>query len=89
MLKAKLQTPDQSGRVSLAHGEAVRDSISYEACDSFSKLLDIGLAKLKAGTGGLLEKALTRENLQVAWKRVKVNKGAAGVDGSILSSLPG
>ena len=35
----------------------------------------------KAGTGGLLEAALERENLQAAWRRVKANKGAAGVDG--------
>jgi RNA-directed DNA polymerase len=32
------------------------------------------------GTGGLLEAALTRHNLLLAWKRVKANKGAAGVD---------
>ena len=34
-----------------------------------------------AGTGGLLEAALTRQNLQAAFKRVKANKGAAGADG--------
>lgn len=30
---------------------------------------------------GLLEQAFARENMQRAWKRVKANKGAAGVDG--------
>ncbi|WP_432668525.1 group II intron reverse transcriptase/maturase [Pseudomonas umsongensis] len=30
---------------------------------------------------GLLERAFARENLKQAWKRVKANKGAAGVDG--------
>ena len=81
MLKAMRQMPDQSGRVSVAHGEAVRDPISDEARDPLSEPPDIGSARSKAGTGGLLEAALTRENLQAAWKRVKANKGAAGVDG--------
>ena len=81
MSKAKRQMPEQSGRVCVVHGEAVRDPISDEACGPLLEHPDTGSAKLKVGTGGLLEKALTRQNLQTAWKRVKANKGAAGVDG--------
>lgn len=81
MLKAKRQMLDHSGRVSVVHCEAVRDPISDEACDLLSEDPGIGSAELKAGTGGLLEKALIRENLQAAWKRVKCHKGASGVDG--------
>ena len=81
MSKAMRQMPERTGRVCVAHGEAVRYPISDEAGDPLSEHRDTGSAKLKVGTGGLLEAALTRENLQVAWKRVKANKGAAGVDG--------
>ena len=65
----------------VAHGEAVRDPISDEANDPPREHPHTGSAKQLTGTGGLLEAALTRQNLQAAWKRVKANKGAAGVDG--------
>lgn len=65
----------------VAQGEALGDSISDEACDPPREHQGTGLARAKASPGGLLEMALTRENLQAAWKRVKANKGAAGVDG--------
>ena len=81
MSKARSQMPQKSGRVEAAHGEAVGESASDEARDPLAEHRDTGLAKTKAGTGGLLEAALARENMQMAWERVKANKGAAGVDG--------
>ena len=38
-------------------------------------------------TAGLLEKILHRDNLNKAFKRVKSNKGAAGVDGMCVEEL--
>ncbi len=37
----------------------------------------------------LLEQVLDRENMRLAWKRVKANKGAAGVDGMSISKASG
>jgi len=36
----------------------------------------------------LLEQVLSRANLQVAWKRVRANKGAAGIDGLSIDEFP-
>jgi RNA-directed DNA polymerase len=36
----------------------------------------------------LLEQILSRENMLLAWKRVKANKGAAGMDGMSIEAFP-
>ena len=79
MPKTMRQMPEQTGRASVARGEAACDLVSDEACGPLLEHQGTGLARPKAGS--LLDAALTRENLQAAWKRVKANKGAAGVDG--------
>jgi RNA-directed DNA polymerase len=71
----------QSGRAGRRHGEAGPETASDETGSTLHEHPDTGSAKPRVGTGGLLEAALTRQNLQTAWKRVKTNKGAAGVDG--------
>jgi RNA-directed DNA polymerase len=73
MWRAPHQTPAQAGRPEEQHGEAVQDSGSDEARDPRHETQSTGSALLVA--------ALTRENLQRALKRVRANKGAAGVDG--------
>ena len=73
MLNAMRQKFAQAERAGVAHGEAVRDLVSDEANSPRRDIENTGSA--------LLQAALTRENLRQAWKRVKANKGAAGVDG--------
>lgn len=73
MREAKRQMPASAGRVPEVSGEAARARTSDEALCPRPETESTGSALLVA--------ALTRENLQRAWKRVKGNKGAAGVDG--------
>ncbi|WP_178117677.1 group II intron reverse transcriptase/maturase [Pseudomonas sp. R5(2019)] len=56
-----------------ANGEAVRSPISDEVNRPQNETESAGQ--------GLLERAFARENLKRAWKRIKANKGAAGIDG--------
>ena len=64
----------RAGRTGAARGEAAREAVSDEATPARH-------AQTDCGVDDLLGQALTRENLAAAWKRVKANKGSAGVDG--------
>lgn len=71
--QALRQKPARAGREGVTDGEAGRESACDEACGPRHESESTGSALLAA--------ALARENLKRALKRVRANKGAAGVDG--------
>jgi RNA-directed DNA polymerase len=71
--RAQRQMSASAERAGAGQGEALSDSVSDEARRPRHEAESTG--------PGLLSAALTRENMQQAWKRVRANKGAAGVDG--------
>jgi RNA-directed DNA polymerase len=76
MSEAMRQMPAQAGRAGAARGEAAGEPASDEADGPRHEPSDTGDPH-----AALLHAAFTRENLQRAFKRVRANKGAAGVDG--------
>ena len=73
MVPAWHQKSARAERSGEAPGEAGREPDSDEASTPRHETKDTGSALLRA--------ALTRENLRQAYKRVRANRGAAGVDG--------
>lgn len=72
--RASHQKPGKPGRIEIGAGETRVDSARDEA-----RLA--GHQQEGFGRESLLQQALSRENMAAAWKRVKANKGSAGVDG--------
>lgn len=78
MGKARHQMSALAERVTVGGGEAAPGVSSDEACPTRHDTVNAG--------PGLLAQVLARENMQRAWKRVKANKGAAGVDGMDIAA---
>ena len=74
----KSKTLEPTAKVS---GEAARVAVGDETKWVSSEVMNSGTV--------LLEAALTRENMVKAWKRVKANKGSAGVDGMTIQDAVG
>ena len=71
---ARHQKPGQPGRAGQRRGEA-------ESATEGDEVSTARHNRESSGQGALLRQALARENLVLAWKRVKANRGNAGVDG--------
>ena len=71
--RAPRQMSTQVERVGKEQGEALPVPASDEAQRPRHEAEDTG--------AGLLKAVLARDNMQQAWKRVRSNKGAAGIDG--------
>ena len=76
------QKPGQPGRTEAGGGEAAPHAVSDEATLARH-------AQTDSGAGDLLGQALARENMAAAWKRVKANKGGAGVDARTVQDTVG
>jgi RNA-directed DNA polymerase len=78
---ASHQKSGQPERVVTGKGEAQAEAARDEARPAFQQQTGLGRE-------GLLWQALSRGNMAAAWKRVKANKGSAGVDGLIIEQAP-
>lgn len=78
---ASHQKSGQPERVVTGEGEAHAEAARDEARPAFQQQTGLGREDL-------LWQALSRENMAAAWKRVKANKGSAGVDGLTIEQTP-
>ncbi len=81
MQRAWRQMSAQAEWSGSGQSEALSDPGSDEALRPRHEAEDTG--------PGLLMAVLARENMQQAWKRVRANKGAAGIDGLSIDETAG
>jgi len=74
LARAEHQKPGQAGRNTGGRGEAKSEALRDEARAARQGIEGSGRADL-------LGQALASANMAMAWKRVKANRGSAGVDG--------
>lgn len=78
---AKPQMSAQAERTGCQRGEASEAEGREEAASSANETA-------RSRTRELMEEVVRHDNFEAAWKRVKANKGTAGVDGVTVDQLP-
>jgi RNA-directed DNA polymerase len=80
MLPLKERMQKISNNFDNCHGKDRTESNSYQGVQTFIGITENNLTEVHLGQGKLLELILSPSNMNMAYKRVKCNKGSSGID---------